>query len=77
MGIRIARDAIGRVFFQRCFYLFFLLLAMIAAVPFVDPTARGRVIVTTINVLLLIATVAAVGRALLSFVFVIVLALPT
>ncbi len=76
MAIRIARDALGKVFFQRCFWLFVLLLALIAVVPFVEPTPRGRVVVNAINAFVVIATVAAVGRTLLSFVIALLLAVP-
>jgi len=83
MAIRRTRDAlgrtraaIGRVFFQRCFYLFAVLVLLIGAVPFVEPTVRGRVIVVAINAFVLIAAVAAVGRTLASFVIVLLLATP-
>ena len=76
MAIRVTRDALGRVFFQRCFYLFILLLGMIAAVPFVEPTPRGRLIIGAINAFLIISVVAAVGRTLVSFVFAVILAGP-
>jgi hypothetical protein len=76
MGIRIARDALGRVFFQRCFYLFVLLLAMIALVPFVELTPRGRMVTGGLNAFLIISTVAAVGRTTLSFVIALLLATP-
>ena len=77
MGIRVAREALGRVFYQRCFYLFVLLLTMIAVVPFVELTPRGRLITGGLNAFLIIATVAAVGRTTLSFVIALLLAAPT
>jgi hypothetical protein len=70
------RAAIGRVFYQRCFYLFGVLVVLISAVPFVEPTVRGRMFVVAINTFVLIAAVAAVGRTLLSFVIVLLLAAP-
>jgi len=76
MAIDVAREKLGRVFFQRCFYLFILLLALIAIVPFVPPTIFGRLVVGGINAFLVIATVAAVGRTLLSFVIALLLAVP-
>ncbi|MEO8741065.1 MAG: ion channel [Casimicrobiaceae bacterium] len=75
MAIRIARDQLGRIFSQRCFYLFLLLLVLIGAVPFVEPTPAGRMLVNAINIMIMIATVAAVGRSTLSFVIIVLLAL--
>ena len=77
MAIDRARNALARVFFQRCFYLFFVVLALITVVPFVEPTADGRVLIALINVFVVIAAVAAVGRNVLSFVIALLLALPT
>jgi len=76
MAIRRARDALGRVFYQRCFYLFVVLLAMVAVVPFIDQTPQGRIAVGLVNAFVVIATVAAVGRSVLSFVIVLLLAVP-
>jgi hypothetical protein len=76
MAIRQARDALGRVFFQRCFYLFVVLLALVAVVPFVEPTANGRLVIGLANAFVVVATVAAVGRSVLSFVIVLLLAVP-
>ena len=77
MAIGTAREKLGRVFYQRCFYLFVLLLALIAVVPFIEPTPGGRLVIGGINAFLVVATVAAVGRTLLSFVIVLLLAVPT
>src|SRR5512147_2166440 len=83
MAIRRTRDAfgrtraaIGRVFFQRCFYLFAVLVVLIGAVPFVEPTALGRAFIVGVNAFVLIAAVAAVGRTLASFVIVLLLVAP-
>jgi hypothetical protein len=76
LAIRVAREQLGRVFFQRCFYLFVVLLALIAVVPFVPPTPLGRYVVAGINAFVVVATVAAVGRTVLSFVIVLLLAVP-
>src|SRR3954452_24960995 len=76
MAIRVAREALGRVFFQRSFYLFLLLLALIALVPFVEPTDYGRNIAHVVNAFVVVATVAAVGRTVLSFVIALLLAVP-
>ena len=76
MAIHAARDALSRIFFQRCFWLFALLLVLVGAVSFVPATGFGRVVVNAANLLLLIATVAAVGRTTLSFVMALLLAIP-
>ena len=74
MAIRKARDQLGRIFSQRCFYLFLLLLLLIGGVPFIEPTPTGRYLVNALNILIMIATVAAVGRSILSFVIILLLA---
>lgn len=76
MAIAIARERLGRVFGQRCFYLFIVLLALIGAVPFVEFTPLGRLITNAINLFIILATVAAVGRTTLSFVIALLLAVP-
>ena len=45
MAIKVAREQLGRVFGQRCFYLFVVLLALVGVVPFVEPTQFGRLAV--------------------------------
>jgi hypothetical protein len=42
MAIGATRDALSRIFFQRCFYLFVLLPVLIAAVSFLPARDRGR-----------------------------------
>lgn len=76
MAIRVAREALGRIFFQRCFYLFIVLLVFIGVVPFIDPTPFGRIMVAALNALIFVAAVAAVGRSVLSFVIALLLAAP-
>ena len=76
MAIQTTRDALSRIFYQRCFWLFVVLVAMIAAVSFVPPNDAGRLVVNAFNMFLLIATVAAVGRTTLSFVIALLLAIP-
>ena len=76
MALRQARAAVSRIFYQRCFYLFGVLVALIAVVPFVPPTDIGRLVLNAINMFLLVATVAAVGRTMMSFVLAILLAAP-
>lgn len=77
MALRTARDALSRIFFQRCFYLFLLLLALVAIAPFMPPTPTGRIAANAINTFVVVATVAAVGRSHLSFALVVLLAIPT
>jgi hypothetical protein len=76
MAIGTARDALARIFSQRCFWLFSVLLALIGAVSFVPASDHGRLFLNGINMFVLLATVAAVGRTILSFVIALLLALP-
>ena len=76
MAISATRDALSRIFYQRCFWLFFVLLILIGAVSFVPPSDHGRLLVNGVNMLLLIATIAAVGRTTQSFVMALLGAVP-
>jgi Ion channel len=76
MSIGATRDAPSRIFYQRCFWLFVVLLVLIGAVSFVPANDHGRLVVSGVNMFLLIATVAAVGRTTLSFVIALLLAVP-
>lgn len=76
MGIERAREAIGRVFFERCFWLFAVIVVLIGGTPFIDPTPFGRVLVGTVGAFVVVASVAAVGRSKLSFVIALLLAVP-
>lgn len=67
---------VGRVFRQRCFYLFVSIVLVIGVAPFFTDTLRGRLLVQVVEVLLLIATVAAVGRTTLPFVIALLLGIP-
>jgi hypothetical protein len=77
MAIAQAREKLGLVFGQRCFYLFVVLLLLIGGVPFVEPTRFGRLVINATNLFVILATVAAVGRTTLSFAIAILLAAPT
>ena len=66
----------GRVFTQRCFYLFVSLVVLIAAASFIGETFHARFIVSGIQVLVLIAAVAAVGRTTMPFVIAVLLGIP-
>jgi hypothetical protein len=76
MALRRAQSALSRIFYQRCFWLFLVLIAVIGAVSFVPGSDHGRLILNGVNMFLLIATVAAVGRTTLSFVIALLLAAP-
>jgi Ion channel len=76
-SISVTRDALRRLFFQRCFYLFVTLLALVAVAPFIDPEPRGGALLRSlINAFVILAAVAAVGRSTLSFLTVLCLAAP-
>jgi len=76
MGIGATRDALSRIFYQRCFWLFIVLVVLIGAVSFVPATDQGRLVLSGVTMFLLIATVAAVGRTTLSFAIALLLAGP-
>src|SRR3954447_26740673 len=76
MAIASTRDAVSRLFYQRCFWLFSALLVVVGAVSFIPASDQGRLFLNGINMFLLIATIAAVGRTTLSFVIALLLAVP-
>ena len=76
MAIAQTRDALSRIFYQRCFWLFTVLIVLIGAVSFVPPTDQGRLVVNAVNMFMLLATIAAVGRTTLSFVIALLLGIP-
>jgi len=76
MAIGATRDALSRIFFQRCFWLFIALVVLIGAAAFVPGGDHGRLILSGIHMFVLIATVAAVGRTTISFVIALLLAAP-
>jgi hypothetical protein len=71
------RETIGRVFFQRCFYLFLVMVVLVAGAPLVEPTPASRLALNTINLLVVLSAVAAVGRTVGSFVMALLIAIPT
>ena len=77
MAIGRARSTLALVFYQRCFYLFIAMLALIMAMLLLEPTPRGRVLLNGGNLLVVVAAVAAIGRTQLSFVIGLLLATPT
>lgn len=77
MAIGIARDALGRFFYQRCFYLFVALLLLIAGAPLIEHTPTGALMLNVVNLIVVVAAVATVGISMLSFVIALLLAAPT
>jgi len=76
MTVSATRDAQSRIFYQRCFWLFGVLVLLIGAVSFVPATDHGRLALNGVNMFVLIATVAAVGRTARSLVVAVLLAVP-
>src|SRR5262249_371220 len=70
------QTSFGRIFRQRCFYLFVALIALISAAAFVGGTLQGRFLITGVQVLVLVAAVAAVGRTAMPFVIALLLGIP-
>lgn len=66
----------ARIFDNRCFLLFAALLAMLLATPFLSETVSGKRFVGLLNVLILVAAVAAVERSKYSLAVAILLGLP-
>ena len=76
MGIARLQSHVGRIFRQRCFYLFVSLIALIVAAPFAAESANGRLAIQCAQVLVLVAAVAAVGRTTMPFVIALLLGIP-
>ena len=68
-SIDFPRTALRRLFFQRCFYLFVLLLALIVVSPFIEGQ-RGTYLLAGFNAFIVLSAAAAVGRTTLSFLVV-------
>jgi Ion channel len=75
-SISVTRDTLGRLFFRRCFYLFVTLLALITLAPFIEAQRGGVAIRYMISAVVMLAAVAAVGRSIVSFTFVLAMAAP-
>src|SRR4029079_11472524 len=76
MRIGATRDAVSHILYQRCFWLFIVLVVLIGAVSFVPANDHGRLYLNGVSMFLLIATVGAVGRTISSFVIALFLAIP-
>jgi hypothetical protein len=74
--ISATRDALGRLFLGRCFYLFVTLLVLVALAPFVEAQRWGLAIRYIVSAVVMLAAVAAVGRSIVSFTFVLAMAAP-
>lgn len=71
------RSLRSRLWQQRCFYLFVLLLALIAAAPSISVGPRGAMAVNILDTLIIVAAAAAAGRSVQSFFVVVCAAVPT
>ena len=60
---RRAREWVQSAFHQRCFYLFAALLLLIILAPFLEGSPGGRLTLSLINVLILVAAALAVSRS--------------
>ena len=76
MAILKLQSSFARIFRQRCFYLFLSILVLIVTAPFLTESLHGRVLVQAVEVLVLIASVAAVGRATTPFVIALLFGIP-
>jgi hypothetical protein len=70
------QTALGRIFFQRCFYLFVSIIVLIAIAPLVTDTLQGRVIMQMVLVSVLAAALAALGKTVFPFVVGLLLGIP-
>ncbi len=68
-SIEIPRAALRRVFFQRCFFLFMVLLTLIGVSPFMEGT-QGNYLLAGFNAFVVLAAAAALGRTALSFLLI-------
>ena len=75
--IEFARRQLGWFYRMRSIYLFISLILFISMIQFVDASVISeRLVANLLNVFVLLAAVAAVGRSLFSFVLALLLALP-
>ena len=76
MAVRRYEQRLGRVFRQRCVYLFLALIALIMAEPFLQHPGYGRVALALLHALVLVAACAALARGPRMFSIAVALALP-
>jgi len=68
-----ARRKVVSVFAHRCIYLFAALLALLVMVPFLEDSAWGRIVLNTINILILFAAAVAVSDSRVCFALAVIL----
>jgi hypothetical protein len=66
----------SRLLTHRCTFLFFALLLLLVTLPLMIDSAHGRIVANVINLCILLAAVAAVGRTRLAFGIAVLIALP-
>lgn len=76
MAIGRIQSALGRVFYQRCFYLFASIVTLIAVAPYLVDTERGQVILSIMQMMMLIAAIASLGRSAFPFILGLLLGIP-
>jgi len=74
--IRFTRVTLGRLFFQRCFYLFVALILLVIVATLITPTPKGRLALNGVNLFVVVAAVATLGHSLRSFILALLLAAP-
>ena len=77
MPIETLNPRLAQILEQRCLLLFWALIALLVALPFLSETTHGHAILFVVNVTVLLTAVAAVGRSWLSFVIAVILILPS
>jgi hypothetical protein len=79
LGFALARlrVTLGRLFAQRCFFLFLAQVAVIGVAPIAFRTAQGQTLLNLVDAVILLAAAAAVGRTIVSFSFAVALAIAT
>ena len=71
-----ARDTLELTLHQRCFYLFFALLLVLMSVPFLEDTARGRIVLNALNLAVLVTGATAIGTGAGALLIGLMLAVP-
>lgn len=61
---------------QRCLLLFWSLVALLIALPFLGETPQGQALLSIVNVAVLLTAVAAVGRTRVAFFIALILVIP-
>lgn len=73
MAFERARRKVVSVFAHRCIYLFAALLVLLVMVPFLEDSAWGRIVLNTINILILFAAAVAVSDSRVCFALAVIL----